>query len=985
MKSLSLLLLLIATSAFAASPSTVNNDDSCDVTVGPAATLLLPYFDVDFNNRAQNTLFTITNVTRLPQIAHVTIWTDWSYPVLAFNIYLTGYDVQGIPINQILNGVVAQNNGTGPTTAQTQPSGVGALSAGFTANPNFAGGGASINCSSQPGQLSATLTAALRSALTTGIYNPGGPAACPNPVGGTHANAIGYITIDVVASCTNRLPTDPLYYTKDLLFDNVLIGDYQQLGPAQVGTTAASFDAGVNSLVHIRAIPEGGGAGSNAETALPYTFYDRYTPASTRTIDRRQPLPSTFAARFVQGGPAAYRTNLNIWREGVGSGSCPDAQTSTMAVADIVRFDEHENPSTLGSDSLVSRPRLPATSSTSSSNPFYPAMVSSDLGGWFYLNLNNGGSTTYSATHDGFAPIGSTTTLGPRPSQNWVTVTMFGTHLFNNRLAAEFDAASLGNGCSPAAFPSSVVPIGPAGGVFVCPPGTTLTNGSTAQCTETVNAVSATAVALRSRSVRSTVPPSSIKNDDSCDIKVGPAATLLLPYFEVDVSGLTGQTTLFTVTNVSRYPQIAHVTLWTDYAYPVMTFNLFLGAYDIQAINLADVLVRNTIAPPSGATSGTTPGSIWPASNPNHRASLDCTAIPGVIPAAIMTEVRRALTTGGTSSCNRAVGAFHANAIGYATIDVVASCTTRSPADPLYHTNDLLFDNVLIGDYQQLGPAPAGTAAWSYDAGGNAMVHIRAVPEGGGAGSNVDTRLPYTFYDRYTPARTRTIDRRQPLPSTFAARYIQGGTGAFATNLNIWREGFGIGSCADSFASATMMVSEIIKFDEHENPNTSTPCSTLCLADPPSILNAATSVASSDSRIYRSLSTADVGGWFYLNLNNGGSTSYSVTQESGGQRIPTNARTNLSPIRSTTTVGPRPSQNWVTVTQFGSVAGGNRLTGEFDAAALGNGCSPAVGYGAVGYGGVIGPAGGVLVCPPDATLTNGSRQQCTGTNVNPPP
>jgi hypothetical protein len=37
MKVLSLLLLLVATSAFAASPSTVNNDDSCDVTVSPAA------------------------------------------------------------------------------------------------------------------------------------------------------------------------------------------------------------------------------------------------------------------------------------------------------------------------------------------------------------------------------------------------------------------------------------------------------------------------------------------------------------------------------------------------------------------------------------------------------------------------------------------------------------------------------------------------------------------------------------------------------------------------------------------------------------------------------------------------------------------------------------------------------------------------------------------------------------------------------------
>jgi len=982
MKCLSFLLLLIATSAFAASPSTVSNDDSCDVTVGPAATLLLPYFEVDITNRTQNTLFTITNVTRLPQIAHVTIWTDWSFPVLSFNIYLTGYDVQGISMQQVLGGgVVAQNNGTGPTTAQSP---LGALSAGFTANPNFTGGGASINCSNQPGQLNIPLLAAVRNALTTGVYNPNSSATCPNAVGGVHANAIGYITIDVVANCTSRLPTDPLYYTNDLLFDNVLIGDYQQLGPAPAGTTAASFDAGSNAMVHIRAVPEGGGAGSKVATALPYTFYDRYTPAASRTLDRRQPLLSTFAARFVQGGPGAFRTNLNIWREGFGSGSCTDPKTSaTMDIAEVVRFDEHENPFTFGSDSLVSRLRLPATSSTSSSNPSYPAMGSSDLGGWLYLNLNNGGSTTYSVTHDGLAPVGSTTTVGPRPSQNWVTVTMFAnlvrfgeTHV----MAAEFDAASLGNGCSPAAFPSSAAPIGPAGGVFLCPPGTTLTNGSTTQCTETtVTAIVADGPAQRRRAVRKTAPPSAIANDDSCDIKVGPAATLLLPYFEVDLFGTSGQTTLFTVTNVSRYPQIAHVTLWTDYAYPVMTFNLFLGAYDVQAINLADVLIRNTI----GATAGITPGSIWPATNPNLRASIDCGAIPGVIPAAIMAEVRKALTTGATSSCSRSVGSIHANAIGYATIDVVASCTSRSPADPLYYTNDLLFDNVLIGDYQQLGPRPAGTTASSYDAGGNAMVHLRAAPEGGGAGSNVDTRLPYTFYDRYTPAGARTIDRRQPLPSMFAARYIQGGPGAFGTNLTIWRESIGIGSCVDAFSSGNMLVSEIIKFDEHENPNTSAPCSILCPAPPPPTLNAASSTTTSDSRIYPLyLSTADVGGWIYFNLNNGGSTGYSVTKEIGGQRLPTNARTNLSPIGSTTTAGPRPSQNWMTVTMFGNVAGGNRLTGEFDVAALGNGCTPAA---FESYIKPIGPAGGVLVCPPGTTLTDGSTQLCKGTNVNPPP
>ena len=77
--SLLLLLLLLATSALGASPSTVNNDDSCDVRVGPAATLLLPYFEVDLQNGDQTTLFTITNVSRYSQIAHVTIWTDWAF------------------------------------------------------------------------------------------------------------------------------------------------------------------------------------------------------------------------------------------------------------------------------------------------------------------------------------------------------------------------------------------------------------------------------------------------------------------------------------------------------------------------------------------------------------------------------------------------------------------------------------------------------------------------------------------------------------------------------------------------------------------------------------------------------------------------------------------------------------------------------------------------------------------------------------------
>ncbi len=480
--------------------------------------------------------------------------------------------------------------------------------------------------------------------------------------------------------------------------------------------------------------------------------------------------------------------------------------------------------------------------------------------------------------------------------------------------------------------------------------------------------------------------PSSIDNDDSCDIKVGPAATLLLPYFAVDVSGTTGQTTLFTITNVSHYPQIAHVTLWTDGAYPVLTFNLFLTGYDVQAINLADVLVRGVVAPPNGTASATTPGALSTSSSGNLRASLDCSANPGQLPLSIVRAITNALTTGqyAPDSCIGA-GNIHALAIGYATIDVVASCTARSPADPAYYTNDLLFDNVLIADYQQIGAYPGDRLPGAFDAAGNPMVHIRAVPEGGGAGSSVATALPYTFYDRYTPSGTRTIDRRQPLPSAFAARFIRGGTSAFATNFTIWREGFGKGSCADATASARMPVGEFICFDEHENASVfDSPLCGTCHPNQP-MLPAASSNEESNNSFFPPEYGADVGGWMYLNLNNGGSTTYSVTHEVNGVPVPTNGRTSLSPAGSTTTVGPRPSQNWVTISLFGGI-GVNQLTAELDAAPLANGCSASVAVnGGVAPGPPIGPAGGVFVCPPGTTLTNGTTALCTGTNVNPNP
>src|ERR1041385_4376142 len=97
-------------------PTTTDNDDSCDIALLPAATLLLPYFEVDFNSPAtiaRTTLFVIQNTTATPQIVRVTLWTDWAYPMLTFNIFLTGYDVQGINLYDIFTRAIIAPGPTG--------------------------------------------------------------------------------------------------------------------------------------------------------------------------------------------------------------------------------------------------------------------------------------------------------------------------------------------------------------------------------------------------------------------------------------------------------------------------------------------------------------------------------------------------------------------------------------------------------------------------------------------------------------------------------------------------------------------------------------------------------------------------------------------------------------------------------------------------------------------------------------------------------
>jgi hypothetical protein len=396
-------------------------------------------------------------------------------------------------------------------------------------------------------------------------------------------------------------------------------------------------------------------------------------------------------------------------------------------------------------------------------------------------------------------------------------------------------------------------------------------------------------------------------NDDSCDIAWQPAATLLLPYFEVDFqSPQTAATqTLFTIQNTSAIPQIARATLWTDWGFPAYSFPVFLGGYDVQGFNLYDLFAGGTVVKtsidgpvPLNPSFGSQPAPN--NANPNFLADVanSCHDIPAPLTQSLLDELRRMFTTGKTTTgCT--IGGAHANAIGYATVDVVATCAARNPTSSGYFSI-LLYDNVLTGDYQQL--VPRGDHSYAQ---GSALVHIRAIPEGGPAGAVTATNLPYTFYDHLTTREaTRKVDRRQPLPSAFAPRWIAGGPGGLNTTLKIWREVMTPpdAACTEYVRNFNIPVRDRARFDEQENATLMSFCPFECPLPPgPS----ATSAIPLNSYLLPPPSTSgDSGGWLYLNLDG--------------------------------LDGNRPLQAWVITSMFAEPT----YAIETMAIALGNGCSP---------------------------------------------
>jgi len=394
----------------------------CTVDDVPGATLLLPYFEVDLANpNGVTTLFSINNASATAILAHVVVWSDLSVPVLDFNVYLTGYDVQSINLADILvRGALPQTASAGQDPHDTiSPKGQ------FSQDINFA------SCTGQlpTGTLPATFITHLQTSLTGQFSSLLG--GCAGLAYGDNV-ARGYITVDTVNNCTLRFPGDLGYFaaggTGDATNQNVLWGDYFYVNS---GTNRADGE----TLVHIEA------SATNPETSVAgqYTFYGRYD--AWTAVDNREPLATNFAARFINGGAFSGGTNFVAWRDSkVVQGAFKCGTTPAwypLGQEQIVIFDEQEHPQI--PQSFPVSPQPPQTGII----PFPAEAQSTKVGGasfpvpfnfgWVFLNLN----TTVAAA-------GSNPPEDPAAAQAWVEVVMQAL----GRYSVGFDAIKLDSACT---------------------------------------------------------------------------------------------------------------------------------------------------------------------------------------------------------------------------------------------------------------------------------------------------------------------------------------------------------------------------------------------------------------------------------------------------------------------------------------------------------------------------------------------------------
>jgi hypothetical protein len=312
----------------------------------PAATLLFPFVAYNYDQGADgvNTLFAITNVSSDAQIVHVTLWTDYSIPVLDWNVLLTGYDVYTFDIRSILKdgkipatftvthsadgdgnfeGVLDQGpvshtnplidpNWDGPDDHAGDPvndSGLWWPESTYVFD-NAAMGGCDPDDEAYPGKFATleiddTILLFFQQMLQASQYVNHGYNNC---AGGADFPLLqanwwdnrdefddtwAYITADVVNTCNKAFPDTSEYWSDYAEYQNVLIGDV-------IWSNYNNNYSEVSNAVHIEASENLYNVTTPGPNNMgePISFYARYSQAFNE-VDLREPLPTAWAFRYI--------------------------------------------------------------------------------------------------------------------------------------------------------------------------------------------------------------------------------------------------------------------------------------------------------------------------------------------------------------------------------------------------------------------------------------------------------------------------------------------------------------------------------------------------------------------------------------------------------------------------------------------------------------------------------------------------------------
>ena len=432
-----------------------------------------------------------------------------------------------------------------------------------------------------------------------------------------------------------------------------------------------------------------------------------------------------------------------------------------------------------------------------------------------------------------------------------------------------------------------------------------------------------------------------------CTIDDVPAATLLLPYFEVDLDSIRGVNTLFSINNASASAAVAHVTVWTDQSIPTLDFDVYLTGYDMQTISLRDIFNGNLpVTADDGADPGDTPNPNDGISNQgilSQDINFPGTSGPcvqaytnPVLDNFRVTNLRAAHTGQNAPAYGGCLGANYGDNIvrGYVTVDSVTQCNLLFPSSATYFSGGIADNrNILWGNYFYVH----GDENFAQ---GETLVHIEscststALPGGfqgyvgNGAGWCPFAPGDYTFYGRY--AAVAGQDQREPLSTTFATRFVNGGAFDGGTDLIVWRDSKTIPTgvngpytCGSTPRPAWFPLNQtdVVAFDEEENPEDL--CFTGDIVSPPLggaqtcfPLEAQRVSLQGGNQIGSDPTPSENFGWMYLNLNH---------------------------TVAGTDPFPGVAQNWVTVVLDAK----GRFSAGFDAIKLDSACAPGQGGAAV--------------------------------------